>query len=137
MCAAILFFQNLILSFLCHRHTKLAFLPSLSCLTWFATLIWWWPLWWINQCPSLYNLSQPLFQSRPMVTKTRVSLILTSHSSWGTWSVARCEANETVIDNMEQVKDILRNQIVEEVSGRSSTIVDLSYLPILGSFLLG
>ena len=51
--------------------------------------------------------------------------------------MARCEANETVIDDMEQVKDILRKQIVEEVSGRSSTIVDLSYLPILGSFLLG
>ena len=44
---------------------------------------------------------------------------------------------ETVTENMEQVRDILENQIIEDVSGRSTTIVDLSYLPILGSFLLG
>ena len=45
---------------------------------------------------------------------------------------------ETVTENMEQVRDIIEDQIIiEDGSGRSTTIVDLSYLPILGSFLLG
>ena len=44
---------------------------------------------------------------------------------------------ELVTEDMEQVRNILENQIIEDVSGRSTTIVDLSYLPILGSFLLG
>eukprot|EP00090_Calanus_glacialis_P021311 TRINITY_DN32885_c0_g1_i1.p1 TRINITY_DN32885_c0_g1~~TRINITY_DN32885_c0_g1_i1.p1 ORF type:complete len:255 (+),score=55.05 TRINITY_DN32885_c0_g1_i1:57-821(+) len=38
---------------------------------------------------------------------------------------------------MEQLKEVLSNQMLEKVSAKSSTIVDLSYLPILGSFLLG